>query len=266
MTHATTAPRSSPRSAPPRSDPAVLERMFARRRRRRAPQFLARHRRRSPRSAPSWCARPAARLGRAVGDHGRPAGPEDPRRQVQGRQGRRSKPGRRSSSTPTASWATRRASGLDYKELPRDVAPGDVLLLDDGQIVLDVTRVTGSEIHTVVAPRRRALEQQGHQPPGRRPHRAGAHAQGHRRHPHRGEDQGRLPRGVVPEERRRHVHGARAAARRRRQRAADRQDRARRGDPRARRHHGRLRRHHGRARRPRGGSRRRRGARRCRSG
>ena len=37
------------------------------------------------------------------------------------------------------------------------------------------------------------------------------------------------PRGVVPQVRRRHVPGARAAARRRRQRAADRQDRARRG-------------------------------------
>ena len=39
--------------------------------------------------------------------------------------------------------------GLDYKELPRDVHQGDVLLLDDGKIVLDVTLVRGSEIHTV---------------------------------------------------------------------------------------------------------------------
>src|SRR5262249_55872139 len=31
--------------------------------------------------------------------------------------------------------------GLDYKELPRDVEPGAVLLLDDGKIVLDVTDV-----------------------------------------------------------------------------------------------------------------------------
>src|SRR3954466_9230849 len=28
--------------------------------------------------------------------------------------------------------------GLDYKELPRDVSGGDVLLLDDGKLVLDV--------------------------------------------------------------------------------------------------------------------------------
>jgi pyruvate kinase len=40
--------------------------------------------------------------------------------------------------------------GLDYKELPRDVAPGAVLLLDDGKIVLDVTAVRGEEVHTVV--------------------------------------------------------------------------------------------------------------------
>jgi pyruvate kinase len=39
--------------------------------------------------------------------------------------------------------------GLDYKELPRDVRAGDVLLLDDGKIVLDVTGVEGSSIHTV---------------------------------------------------------------------------------------------------------------------
>ncbi len=39
--------------------------------------------------------------------------------------------------------------GLDYKELPRDVKSGDVLLLDDGRIVLDVASVHGHEIHTV---------------------------------------------------------------------------------------------------------------------
>ncbi len=37
--------------------------------------------------------------------------------------------------------------GLDYPELIDDVAPGDVLLLDDGRIVMDVERVEGSEIH-----------------------------------------------------------------------------------------------------------------------
>jgi pyruvate kinase len=40
--------------------------------------------------------------------------------------------------------------GLDYPELPNDVRSGDVLLLDDGRIVLDVVGVQGSEIQTVV--------------------------------------------------------------------------------------------------------------------
>jgi pyruvate kinase len=40
--------------------------------------------------------------------------------------------------------------GLDYKDLPRDLKGGDVLLLNDGLIVLNVTRVIGSEIHTTV--------------------------------------------------------------------------------------------------------------------
>src|SRR5712672_1041010 len=37
--------------------------------------------------------------------------------------------------------------GLDYKELPRDVRPGDVLLLDDGKIVIEVEKVMGNEVH-----------------------------------------------------------------------------------------------------------------------
>jgi pyruvate kinase len=40
--------------------------------------------------------------------------------------------------------------GLDYRELPQDVKTGDVLLLDDGRIVLDVLRVEGAQIHTTV--------------------------------------------------------------------------------------------------------------------
>jgi len=39
--------------------------------------------------------------------------------------------------------------GLDYKELPRDVKTGDMLLLDDGRLVLEVANVRGSEIHTI---------------------------------------------------------------------------------------------------------------------
>ncbi|ACR30040.1 pyruvate kinase [Burkholderia glumae] len=40
--------------------------------------------------------------------------------------------------------------GLDYKDLPRDLKAGDVLLLNDGLIVLTVERVLGDEIHTIV--------------------------------------------------------------------------------------------------------------------
>jgi len=40
--------------------------------------------------------------------------------------------------------------GLDYKELPRDVKPGDWLLLNDGLIVLTVDAVRGEQVHTTV--------------------------------------------------------------------------------------------------------------------
>ncbi len=40
--------------------------------------------------------------------------------------------------------------GLDYRELTGDVRAGDVLLLDDGRLVLDVRKVSGLEIATTV--------------------------------------------------------------------------------------------------------------------
>ncbi|MBN2871337.1 MAG: pyruvate kinase, partial [Halothiobacillaceae bacterium] len=40
--------------------------------------------------------------------------------------------------------------GLTYKSLPDDVESGDVLLLDDGRVVLEVERVEGAQIHTHV--------------------------------------------------------------------------------------------------------------------
>jgi pyruvate kinase len=42
------------------------------------------------------------------------------------------------------------AVGLDYKELPRDVKPGDTLLLNDGLLVLTVEDVAGDKVQTVV--------------------------------------------------------------------------------------------------------------------
>ena len=40
--------------------------------------------------------------------------------------------------------------GLDYKDLPKDVVSGDILLLDDGRLKLEVLLVRGNEIHTHV--------------------------------------------------------------------------------------------------------------------
>ncbi|MFY7942770.1 MAG: pyruvate kinase, partial [Burkholderiaceae bacterium] len=40
--------------------------------------------------------------------------------------------------------------GLDYKELPRDVKPGDTLLLNDGLLRLTVDAVVGELVHTTV--------------------------------------------------------------------------------------------------------------------
>ena len=40
--------------------------------------------------------------------------------------------------------------GIDYKELPNDVKPGDVLLLDDGRVVLTVDSVEGTRIYCAV--------------------------------------------------------------------------------------------------------------------
>lgn len=40
--------------------------------------------------------------------------------------------------------------GLDYADLPRDVSEGDILLLDDGRLRLEVTRVQGAQVITRV--------------------------------------------------------------------------------------------------------------------
>lgn len=41
--------------------------------------------------------------------------------------------------------------GIDYKELPNDCVPGDMLLLDDGRVVLKVDRIEGTRIYTTTA-------------------------------------------------------------------------------------------------------------------
>lgn len=40
--------------------------------------------------------------------------------------------------------------GIDYKNLPKDVKAGDTLLLNDGRIVLEVSKVNNSKIHCKV--------------------------------------------------------------------------------------------------------------------
>lgn len=42
------------------------------------------------------------------------------------------------------------AVGLDYKTLPQEVEPGDLLLLDDGRVQLEVESVTGNQVATKV--------------------------------------------------------------------------------------------------------------------
>ena len=40
--------------------------------------------------------------------------------------------------------------GIDYKMLPSDCTAGDVLLLDDGKIVLSVVKISGNQVHCTV--------------------------------------------------------------------------------------------------------------------
>lgn len=45
---------------------------------------------------------------------------------------------------------TKERVGITYKTLPADLKPGNVLLLDDGRMVLEVTEIKGQEVHTIV--------------------------------------------------------------------------------------------------------------------
>ena len=50
----------------------------------------------------------------------------------------------------TTELGTNERVGLDYKELPRDVKPGDTLLLNDGLLELTVNAVRDEQVHTTV--------------------------------------------------------------------------------------------------------------------
>lgn len=45
---------------------------------------------------------------------------------------------------------TKKGVGIAYENLHKDVAPGDALLLNDGQIILRVVRIDGARVHTTV--------------------------------------------------------------------------------------------------------------------
>ena len=51
--------------------------------------------------------------------------------------------------------------GVAYAALSRDVAPGDILLLDDGFITLTVEQVTGTQIHCIVTQGGRLADNKG---------------------------------------------------------------------------------------------------------
>ena len=53
-----------------------------------------------------------------------------------------------------------------YKGLPGDVKPGDLVLVDDGRVELEVTKVEGANVHTVVREGGRVSDNKGFNLPG----------------------------------------------------------------------------------------------------
>ncbi len=143
-----------------------------------------------------------------------------------------------------------REVGCAYKDLIKDVKAGDILLLADGYIVLEVA-VGQGHAHRMRDPRRwRAVQPQGPQPAGRRPFGAGADRQGPGIHPARRRDGRGLAGGVLRARCGRHPPRAGRAAQVARHGACGGQDRAPRGHRQPQRDPRRGRRRHGRARRP----------------
>ena len=98
--------------------------------------------------------------------------------------------------------------GLDYKELPRDVRPGDTLLLNDGLIKLIVDGVRGEQVHTRVVVGGVLSNNKGYQQGGRGLDRASADLQGHGGHQDGDGFPGRVSGGELSEERDGHGDGA----------------------------------------------------------
>ena len=203
---------------PASSEPDVLERMLARRRRRGAPQFLARHGRRPPRArrrcARNCAARSGARRASWRTCRGRRSASASSRTGKVDARARR----KRSSSTPSASSATASASASTTRSCRRTSSPGAVLLLDDGRSCSTSTTsrqrmCTRGARTAAMLSNNKGINRQGG---GLTAPALTAKDMDDIRTA--AQDQGGLPRRLVPQERRRHVHGARAAARRRRRR------------------------------------------------
>ena len=202
---------------PASSDPEVLERLIARRRRRGAAELLARQGAGPHRSRHAGARQSAERVGKPVAHHGRPAGAEDPRRQVRGRQDRCSIAGPDfvlDGAAHRARQQRRRRPGLQGAAARR-AARRHAAAQRRPARARRSTRCAASRC-TPRRARRRAVEQQGHQQGRRRPDRAGADRQGHGRHQDRDELPVRVPGGELPEERHRHGDGAPAGQRGRR--------------------------------------------------
>jgi len=133
---------------PASSEPAVLERMF------RAGVDVVRlnfsHGTAADHEARAQLVRETCRrVGRPVGIMGDLQGPKI--RVGKFKDGKTLlKPGERFILDASRELGDHDGVGLDYKELPNDVKEGDVLLLDDGKIVLDVNEVRGSAIACIV--------------------------------------------------------------------------------------------------------------------
>ena len=179
------------------------------RRRRRTAEFFAWDRG-GPRGARTHGARFGAIVGPRGRDHGGPAGPKI-------RIGKFAagkvvlKTGQQFTLDAARDLGDEEGVGLDYKELTHDVAPGVILLLNDGLIRARRVGPRHRDRHARRG-RRRSVEQQRHQPHGRRPDGTRADGQGHGRHEDRGRDRRGIPGRLLSEEQGRHVHGAPAAA------------------------------------------------------
>ena len=148
--------------------------------------------------------------------------------------------------------------GLDYKELPRDVKAGDLLLLNDGLIVLTVDSVRGEQVRTTVKLGGELSNNKGINKQGGGLTAPALTAKDMEDIRTAMSFQADYVAVSFPEERHRHGDGAPAVQRGRRgvppQAGPDRQDRAGRSHSQPRVHPQGQRRHHGRARRPGGGS------------